>query len=162
MAPSRGRRWQTPFGRAAIARIVREKIPEWKGGLREWQLIIVAWILDGHDVLCITATGDGKSAIFAQDTCENRDFAHKRPHEEHVFELEALGVSAFAYTSEEVAETRDQGRNIAQEIAACHWSIVVVSQTSLGSEVAEKDWEAGLIDTQGQGFERLRVATVYT
>jgi superfamily II DNA/RNA helicase len=44
---------------------VEDKIPEWEGGLHEWQLIVIAWILDGGDVLCITATGDGKSAIFA-------------------------------------------------------------------------------------------------
>jgi superfamily II DNA/RNA helicase len=44
---------------------VEEKIPEWTGGLHEWQVIVVAWILDGEDVLCVTATGDGKSAIFA-------------------------------------------------------------------------------------------------
>ncbi|KAJ7247299.1 hypothetical protein C8J57DRAFT_1016218, partial [Mycena rebaudengoi] len=62
---SRGPRWQTARGRAVIRRIVEEKIPEWEGGLHEWQLIVIAWILDGSDVLCIMATGDGKSAIFA-------------------------------------------------------------------------------------------------
>ncbi|KAJ7035826.1 hypothetical protein C8F04DRAFT_954413, partial [Mycena alexandri] len=64
MAPSRGRRWQTPLGHATIQRIVKAKIPSWKDGLFTWQLTIVAWILDGEDVLCITATGDGKSALF--------------------------------------------------------------------------------------------------
>ncbi|KAJ7241853.1 hypothetical protein C8J57DRAFT_1018245, partial [Mycena rebaudengoi] len=29
------------------------------------QLVIIAWILDGGDVLCISTTGDGKLAIFA-------------------------------------------------------------------------------------------------
>ncbi|KAJ6578934.1 hypothetical protein B0H10DRAFT_1836187 [Mycena sp. CBHHK59/15] len=65
MAPSRGRRWQTPLGHATIQRIVKAKIPDWKQGLYRWQLTIIAWILDGEDVLCVTATGDGKSALFA-------------------------------------------------------------------------------------------------
>jgi superfamily II DNA/RNA helicase len=64
MAPSRGQRWQTPRGHAIIQRIVKAKIPGWKDGLFRWQLIIVAWILDGEEVLCVTATGDGKSALF--------------------------------------------------------------------------------------------------
>ncbi|KAJ7703912.1 hypothetical protein B0H17DRAFT_921677 [Mycena rosella] len=55
----------TERGRATVRRIVAEKIPEWTGGLHEWQVIVVAWILDGEDVFCVTATGDGKSALFA-------------------------------------------------------------------------------------------------
>jgi hypothetical protein len=43
---------------------VKKKIPAWKDGLFPWQLDIVAWVLDGEDVLCVTATGDGKSALF--------------------------------------------------------------------------------------------------
>jgi superfamily II DNA/RNA helicase len=70
---------------------VEEQIPEWTGGLHDWQLDVVAWILDGEDVLCITATGDGKSAIFAvpiivlrevaQNPTKYRGFTvnHKKP-----------------------------------------------------------------------------------
>ncbi|KAJ7716919.1 hypothetical protein B0H16DRAFT_1800505 [Mycena metata] len=64
MAPSRGRKWQTEEGRAIIKQIV-VKVPQWTGGLRDWQATVIAWILDGEDVLCITATGDEKSALFA-------------------------------------------------------------------------------------------------
>jgi ATP-dependent helicase YprA (DUF1998 family) len=42
-----------------------EKIPQWTGGLHDWQITIVASIFEGEDVLCVTATGDGKSALFA-------------------------------------------------------------------------------------------------
>ncbi|KAJ7627874.1 hypothetical protein B0H17DRAFT_909704, partial [Mycena rosella] len=62
---SRGRKWQTERGRTTIQQIVATKIPQWAGGLRDWQVTVIAWILDGEDVLCITATGDGKSALFA-------------------------------------------------------------------------------------------------
>ncbi|KAJ7085573.1 hypothetical protein C8R44DRAFT_651136 [Mycena epipterygia] len=64
MTPSRGRRWQTPSGYATIQCIVKAKILEWENGLHQWQRTIVAWILDGEDTLCVTATGDGKSALF--------------------------------------------------------------------------------------------------
>ena len=58
------RRWQDPEGQATIKRIVEIKIPTWKDGLHLWQLELVARILDGENVLCNTATGDGKSAVF--------------------------------------------------------------------------------------------------
>ncbi|KAJ7733723.1 P-loop containing nucleoside triphosphate hydrolase protein [Mycena maculata] len=64
MAPSRGRCWNTPLGHAIIQHIVKAKIPGWKDGLFGWQLIIVAWILDGEEALVVTTTGDGKSALF--------------------------------------------------------------------------------------------------
>ncbi|KAJ6573465.1 hypothetical protein DFH09DRAFT_1312168 [Mycena vulgaris] len=60
------RDWQvTEHGRTTIQQIVAMKIPQWTGGHRDWQVTVIAWILDGEDVLCITAMGDGKSALFA-------------------------------------------------------------------------------------------------
>lgn len=44
--------------------IIKKQVPQWNG-LRNWQLPLVAQIFDGEDVLCCTATGDGKSALFA-------------------------------------------------------------------------------------------------
>jgi hypothetical protein len=58
-------RWQDPAGRSAITEIIKKQIPEWKDGLHDWQLDLVARILDGEDIFCCTATGDGKSALFA-------------------------------------------------------------------------------------------------
>jgi ATP-dependent helicase YprA (DUF1998 family) len=57
--------WQDPEGRATIIKIIKELVPEWDEGLHMWQLNLVVRILDGEDVLCCTATGDGKSALFA-------------------------------------------------------------------------------------------------
>ncbi|KAJ7631493.1 hypothetical protein B0H17DRAFT_962388, partial [Mycena rosella] len=67
MAPSRGRKWQTSEGHAIIRQIMKKKIPEWEGGLHDWQVIVASrgLILDGEDALCVTATGDSKSAIFS-------------------------------------------------------------------------------------------------
>ncbi|KAJ7290665.1 P-loop containing nucleoside triphosphate hydrolase protein [Mycena rebaudengoi] len=159
MAPSRGRRWQTARGRAIIRRIVEEKIPEWTGGLHEWQLIVVARILDGGDVLCITATGDGKSAIFAIPIIVLLEVARnpaaypgfacqtlpvgiviaptKGLAANMVHELAGLNVPAYAYTSENITQARKENRNIASEIAECKWPIVIVDPEHL----IDKEWE---------------------
>ncbi|KAJ7105861.1 P-loop containing nucleoside triphosphate hydrolase protein [Mycena epipterygia] len=159
MAPSRGRKWQTELGRATIRRIVAEKIPQWTGGLHEWQVIIVSWILDGEDVLCITATGDGKSALFAVPIIVLLEVAsnptaylgfgyQKKPVAlvigptkglvgNIVFELEALGVPALAWTTEALQDARKAGRNIALEVASCQWPIICVDPEHL----MDKQWE---------------------
>ncbi|KAJ7759723.1 P-loop containing nucleoside triphosphate hydrolase protein [Mycena maculata] len=158
MAPLRGRKWQTESGRALIRKIVAEKIPEWKDGLHDWQVIIIAWILDGEDVLCITATGDGKSALFAVpiivllEVVRNPAYAaygnRKKPvglviaptkglASNIVFELEALHVPALACTSDTLTEAWKAGRNIASEIASCRWPIVCIDPEHL----MDKQWE---------------------
>jgi superfamily II DNA/RNA helicase len=58
-------RWQDDTGRKTINQIVKKIIPAWKDGLRPVQADLVSPILDGDDVLCCTATGDGKSAAFS-------------------------------------------------------------------------------------------------
>ncbi|KAJ7602745.1 P-loop containing nucleoside triphosphate hydrolase protein [Mycena polygramma] len=160
MAPSRGRKWQTTEGHALIRKIVKEKIPQWTGGLHDWQVIVVAWILDGEDVLCITATGDGKSAIFAvpiiillelarNPTAYPRFANQKKPvglviaptkglSTNIVYELQALGVPALAFTSETLTEARKAGRDLTAEIVECRWAIVCVDPEHL----TDKQWES--------------------
>ena len=58
-------RWQDSAGLETISNIVKKVIPTWTNGLHAVQLELVSAILDGGDVLCFTATGDGKSAAFA-------------------------------------------------------------------------------------------------
>ena len=60
-----GARWQDPIGLETIQTIVKKLIPTWMDGLHLVQLELVSAILDGQDILCCTATGDGKSAAFA-------------------------------------------------------------------------------------------------
>ncbi|KAK7015807.1 ATP-dependent DNA helicase RecQ [Favolaschia claudopus] len=164
MVPARGRKWQTPDGINTIRQIVREKIPQWTRGLHEWQIDIVARILDSEDVLCITATGDGKSAIFAvpmvillevaQNPSKYRgvtstgNLHRKKPvgiviaptkglSHNIVHELSQLHVPALACTSEVLTEARCSGRNLTAEIAECRWSIVCVDPEHL----TDKQWE---------------------
>ena len=51
-----------------INTIVRKFILNWTNGLHAIQLELVYAILDGKDLLCCTATGDGKSAPFSIPT----------------------------------------------------------------------------------------------
>ena len=44
---------------------MKKLIPNWTNGLHAVQLELVSAILDGKDLLCCTATGDGKSAAFS-------------------------------------------------------------------------------------------------
>ncbi|KAJ6460258.1 P-loop containing nucleoside triphosphate hydrolase protein [Mycena sanguinolenta] len=160
MAPSRGHKWKTPEGHAIICKIVEEQVPEWPGGLHDWQVTVVAWILDGEDALCITATGDGKSAIFAVPMIVLLEVARnptkypgfttgrKKPvgiviaptkglSTNIVYELTRLRVPALAYTSETVTEARKTGRNLTAEIAECHLAIICVDPEHL----IDKQWE---------------------
>ena len=62
-------RWQDPSGLETInTPIVKKLIPTWTDGLHAVQLELISAILDGKDVLCCTATGDGKSAAFSVPT----------------------------------------------------------------------------------------------
>lgn len=58
-------RWQSPLGRQTIQKIIKKVVPAWTEGLRPVQEDFTSAILDGDDVLCCTATGDGKSAAFS-------------------------------------------------------------------------------------------------
>ena len=59
-----GARWQDPIGLETIQTIVKI-ISTWTDGLPPVQLELVSAILDGQDILCCPATGDGISAAFA-------------------------------------------------------------------------------------------------
>ena len=60
-----GHRWQDLACLETIKAIVKKVVPTWMNGLHVVQLELVSGILDGRDILCCTATGDGKSAAFA-------------------------------------------------------------------------------------------------
>ena len=62
---SSGHRWQDLIGLETIKVIVKKVVPTWMNSLHVVQLDLVSGILDGRDILCCTATGDGKSAAFA-------------------------------------------------------------------------------------------------
>lgn len=60
-----GHHWQDLIGLETIKVIVKKVVPTWTNSLHAVQLELVSGILDGKDILCCTATGDGKSAAFA-------------------------------------------------------------------------------------------------
>ncbi|THU84699.1 P-loop containing nucleoside triphosphate hydrolase protein, partial [Dendrothele bispora CBS 962.96] len=56
--------WKDNSGLETI-KIIVQRCTSFANRLYSYQLPLIAKILDGEDVLCITATGDGKSALFA-------------------------------------------------------------------------------------------------
>ena len=62
--------WQNPEGLNTINTILRSRkpIPNWTNGLHAIQLELISVILDWKDLLCCTATGDGKLAAFSIPT----------------------------------------------------------------------------------------------
>lgn len=73
MAPNY--RWCDPQGDRTLTKIVKEQIPQWKDGLYPSQQNLV---LDGQNILCCTATGGGKSALFAVPIIVLRETARNR------------------------------------------------------------------------------------
>ena len=60
-----GARWQDPISLETIQIIVKKVIPtSWMDSLHPVKLELVSAVLDGQNILCCTATGDGKSAAF--------------------------------------------------------------------------------------------------
>jgi len=60
--------WQDTEGHDMINTIVKKLIPNWMNRLHVVQLELVSAILDRKSILCCTATGDGKSAVFSVPT----------------------------------------------------------------------------------------------
>ncbi|KAF4622465.1 hypothetical protein D9613_009317 [Agrocybe pediades] len=154
------RRWQDIEGLETVQTIVRKCLPQWDTGLRPVQLELVSAILDGDDVLCCAATGDGKSCAFSVPPIILREYnehpglyvaglpTRKRPiavvikptkglAENLVHELSLLGVSAFSYYSEALTEARKTGVRLASEIKEyLRWQVIFVDPEHLTG----KEW----------------------
>ena len=152
MAPNL--RWRDPIGRETTQKIVKKLLPTWTNGLQDFQLDIITPTLDGIDGMLLTATGDGKSAAFmipilvlqemARNPLEYPDLPRtskpiglvitptKGLSRNLVKEAEQLGISAFAYCKENVADARRTGRKLSVEIKSCEkWSLVFVDPEHL-------------------------------
>ncbi|KAJ7752951.1 P-loop containing nucleoside triphosphate hydrolase protein [Mycena metata] len=153
-------RWQDPIGRQTIQTIVKKLIPNWTTGLRPIQEDLVSPILDSEDVLCCTATGDGKSAAFSIPILVLNEYNANRQlypsglrtrqnpvglvvtptkglASNIVSELKQLGVSAFSYCRESLAESRRNGIDLTSEIKTCQkYQVICVDPEHLRS----KEW----------------------
>ncbi|KAJ7193716.1 P-loop containing nucleoside triphosphate hydrolase protein [Mycena pura] len=148
-------RWQDELGRKTIGDIVKKVIPAWTDGLRPVQEDLVSAILDGDDVLCCTATGDGKSAAFSIPILVLDEYAvnpqlypaglrsrigsvgvvvtpTKGLANNIVLELVKLGLSAFAYSSESLADARRKGLDLTDAVKSCKtWRVICVDPEHL-------------------------------
>ncbi|KAF7339867.1 p-loop containing nucleoside triphosphate hydrolase protein [Mycena venus] len=153
-------RWQDSNGLETLRTIVKKVLPQWKDGLRPVQEELVAPILDGAAILCCTATGDGKSAAFSVPILVLNEYNANRhlyppnlPTRERpvglvvtptkgladniVLELTKLGIAAFSYCRESLADARRNRIDLATEIKECKkYSVICVDPEHL----REKDW----------------------
>ncbi|THU95226.1 P-loop containing nucleoside triphosphate hydrolase protein [Dendrothele bispora CBS 962.96] len=148
-------------GQQVLNNIVKKRIPQWGLGLRPFQLESIPLILDNLDLFAITATGDGKSALFAipilvHDEIFNNSSSYPSFHvpirqdpigivvtptkglaNNIVKELQdQFGILAFAYTHENISTARREGRDINKEIADCCYRIICVDPEHL----REPEW----------------------
>ncbi|KAL0061594.1 hypothetical protein AAF712_011563 [Marasmius tenuissimus] len=86
-------KWTDEEGKSAISLVVSRCIPQWPHGLREYQEKYIPAIMNGDNLLVITATGDGKSAFFCvpivvhNEISRHPDLYPALPRKEH-----AMGV----------------------------------------------------------------------
>ncbi|KAK6966546.1 hypothetical protein R3P38DRAFT_2816039, partial [Favolaschia claudopus] len=144
--------WKDEIGRETINSIVKKVIPAWTQGLRPFQLDLVAPLLNGDDILCCTATGDGKSAAFSVPLLVLNEY-NSNPHlyprgldtrigpmgivvtptkglaNNIVFELSKLGIHGFAYCRESLADARRAGNDLTSLIkSGTKWQVICVTQ----------------------------------
>ncbi|PPQ87651.1 hypothetical protein CVT25_011489 [Psilocybe cyanescens] len=126
-----GPRWQDPLGLETINSIVKKTVPSWTNGLHAVQLELVSGILDGLDILCCTATGDGKPiGVVITPT--------KGLANNIVYELSTLKVAAFAYCKETLSNARKAGVRLADVIKECvEWQVICVDPEHL----RDKEWK---------------------
>ncbi|KAK7060765.1 mRNA splicing protein prp28 [Paramarasmius palmivorus] len=117
-------------GLKVIDSIVKKRIPQWKDGLKPHQREPIAEILDLMQVMYITGTGDGKSALFivpilvhleiSQNTRKYPQFnvpIKKKPvgiviaptkglANNIVKESAKFGIKAFAFTQQNISAAR--------------------------------------------------------
>ncbi|KAJ6459697.1 hypothetical protein C8R47DRAFT_1226517 [Mycena vitilis] len=152
--------WQSRIGRDTLQKIVKKVIPTWKEGLRPVQEDMNSAMLDGVNMLCCTATGDGKSATFSVPILALNEYNTNPalypaglPTGKHpvglvitptkglaaniVREIVRMGVSAFTFCRESLAEARRQGINLTDVIKNCEkYQVVCVDPEHLKT----KDW----------------------
>ncbi|PPQ98765.1 hypothetical protein CVT26_014348 [Gymnopilus dilepis] len=153
-------RWQDPDGLTTINTIVKKLVPSWTNGLHPVQLELVSAILDGEDVLCCTATGNGKSAAFAIPPIVLLEYNRspgiytaglptrtkpigvvitptKGLADNIVHGLSEMNVSGLSYCKETLTEARKTGVRLAGDIKECtKWQVVCVDPEHL----QEKEW----------------------
>ncbi|KAF5364901.1 hypothetical protein D9758_008122 [Tetrapyrgos nigripes] len=147
-------------GLEAIQTIVK-RCTTWMEGLYPWQLPLIAGTLDGDDYLCITATGDGKSALFAIPIIILLEY-NRNPElypqglrtranplsvvitptkglaSSFVHQLKRdFGLSVLSYASETIGAAQCEGKNLVSMIKECkEWQVICVDPEHLTG----RDW----------------------
>ncbi|KAJ8090935.1 hypothetical protein PM082_024859 [Marasmius tenuissimus] len=147
--------FRSPTGASTLSVIVQKLVPQWPTGLKPFQHESILKILDQQQLLCITATGDGKSALFAIPILVHLELGRlpsqypslnvitrnqpvglvvtptKGLANKIVRELEQFRIKGFAYTHENVSEAKRAGRKLVEEITECSYQVICVDPEHL-------------------------------
>ncbi|KAJ8089134.1 hypothetical protein PM082_014382 [Marasmius tenuissimus] len=154
-------RWQNPEGLDLLKKLVSTAIPSWTNGLRPFQQAAIPKILDGDNVLCCTATGGGKSALFIipilvhlharnGTVFQGRTVKNIRDKPVGVVvtptkglagnlvtELAKFGLESYAFTHKNLTKARRTHQDIIKEIAMCkEYCVIFVDPEHLKT----KEW----------------------
>ncbi|THU79447.1 hypothetical protein K435DRAFT_810712 [Dendrothele bispora CBS 962.96] len=149
--------------RLETIKLIVQQCTSFPNGLYSYQLPLIAKILDGEDVLCITATGDGKSALFAIPIVILREYntnyhlypqglptrAHpfgimitptKGLANTFVYQLKRdFGLSVLSYNHETISRLQRNKVNFISGILECReWDLICLDPEHLTG----KDWRA--------------------
>ncbi|THU97044.1 hypothetical protein K435DRAFT_857951 [Dendrothele bispora CBS 962.96] len=121
-------------GLQTLKTITRTNIPQWTEGLRPFQLQSIPLILENQDVFAITATGDGKSALFAVPILVHQELSKIPSFILNSMFLYAKIPSELLLLPQKDSQTtlkvRD-GININKEIANCGYRVICVDPEHL-------------------------------
>ncbi|KAL0578108.1 hypothetical protein V5O48_003887 [Marasmius crinis-equi] len=152
-------KWSDDAGKVAIQTAVARCIPQWPNGLRDYQRTYIPALMNGDNMLIITATGDGKSAFFCVPIAiHNEISSHPQLYpalpykkfamgvivtptkglaESIVLELKNFCIEGFAYTHENLTEARINGVNLVEKICnGRSWQVICVDPEHL----QQKEW----------------------
>ncbi|KAI0065342.1 hypothetical protein BV25DRAFT_1798449, partial [Artomyces pyxidatus] len=129
---SRGLHWRTPEGLAKLRTLVRPSLPYEP---HDWQLTDSAHVLDGQDVFCITATGDGKSALIYIPALARKEMITIVVPVEPTNALESniasslrsKGLSSVVINAETLAEAARSHRDLWEEARNCQYQVIATS-----------------------------------
>ncbi|KAI0038009.1 P-loop containing nucleoside triphosphate hydrolase protein, partial [Auriscalpium vulgare] len=128
--------WTSEAGLNRLKTLVKPHLPF---NPRDFQLLNAARILNGQDVLLVTATGDGKSALVYLPALARQDMITVVVEPTNALEtdiasgLRTKGVSCVAINADTVAAAKAAGRDLWDEARRCSYQVVTTAPENLSS-----------------------------
>ncbi|TFY62997.1 hypothetical protein EVJ58_g3507 [Rhodofomes roseus] len=129
--------WTSAEGLLRLGSLLRPLLPFEP---RAFQLYESACILNGIDVVCITATGDGKTALIYIPAMVREDSITVVVEPTNYLESDVAaklvekGVSSVVINRDTLGDASRDGRDLWNEVKACRYRVITLAPETLGSE----------------------------